>query len=128
MGSEANTALVADTDGGNIVVTRTGPSFWAVVEIMGHRVAAGLVTEVEMFGGKLMMIEQPRSDGTVGRSFYGSGSVFSMCFTTEKEVREHYTNKVIEPLSPDPHARYAIEHREFVRTALYGGEGDKFRF
>jgi hypothetical protein len=32
---------------------------WAIVELMGHRTRAGHVSEVELFGAKMMRIEVP---------------------------------------------------------------------
>ncbi|MCB0252155.1 MAG: hypothetical protein KDI55_00315 [Anaerolineae bacterium] len=74
-------------------MTRSGPSYWAVVEIMGHRERAGLISEVEMFGGKVMMIERPMSGGYIEREFYGLGAVFSWTIVSREVAIGHYTNR-----------------------------------
>lgn len=40
-------------------MSATAFSSWAILELMGHRQRAGLVQEVELFGGKLLRIDIP---------------------------------------------------------------------
>lgn len=40
-------------------MTDTKQTFWALVELMGHQKIAGLVSEVEMGGAKLLRVDVP---------------------------------------------------------------------
>lgn len=60
---------------------------WAVLEVMGHRRRAGLVREVELFGGKLLRIDVPTADGDV-TEFYGCGSIYALRPCSEEVARD----------------------------------------
>lgn len=47
---------------------------WALVEVMGHRRLAGKVTEVNLFGSKMMRVEIPEVDGIPAHEQILSGS------------------------------------------------------
>ena len=60
---------------------------WAKVELMGHRTRVGKVSEVEMFGGKLMRIAALDDDGVEQPiEFYGASAMFCLTLTTEEAV------------------------------------------
>ena len=61
------------------------PAFeqWAVVELMGHRVRAGHVSEVEMFGGRMLRIDlHETSEKKIGTEFYGAHAIYGITVTT----------------------------------------------
>lgn len=60
---------------------------WAIVELMGHVMIAGLVTEEERFGVKMGRCDIPGPDGTVFATQYFSGaSVYRVTPTTEENA------------------------------------------
>lgn len=59
---------------------------WAVIEIMGHRLRAGLIQEVEVFGTKQLRIDIPVDDASV-TEFYGGAAIFSIRLATEEVAR-----------------------------------------
>ena len=64
---------------------------YAIVEIMGHRTHAGIITEVQQFGAAMMRIECPKDgDFALGVEVYhyGGGSIFSYRDSTLEEVCE----------------------------------------
>jgi hypothetical protein len=60
---------------------------WAIVELMGHRQRAGMVREVEMFGGKLLRIDIP-SDGGDVTEFYSVASIYALRPCSEEVARD----------------------------------------
>lgn len=60
---------------------------WAKVELMGHRVRVGRVSEVDRFGAKMLCIEPVEDDGATGATeFYGAAAIFCVTATTEAAV------------------------------------------
>jgi len=88
----------------NVKKEDTKPTFegWAILELYGHRQLAGMVREVELFGGKLCRIDIPEvpegkdpywHDRTLPAvpaftQFYGAGAIFSLTPTTEDVARK----------------------------------------
>lgn len=58
---------------------------WAVLEVMGHRKIAGLVTEVEFAGATMLRIEVPSDPPVV--QLYGGKSIFAITEETEERCR-----------------------------------------
>jgi hypothetical protein len=61
---------------------------WAIVELMGHRTRAGQVSEVELFGAKMMRIEVP---GQAHPEYYSASAIYGIRVCTEDEARNHYS-------------------------------------
>lgn len=59
---------------------------WAVVELMGHRVRTGIVSEVERFGTKMLRIDLPAEEGFV-TEFYGGPSIYGIRPVSEEVGR-----------------------------------------
>jgi len=76
---------------------------WAILELMGHRKLAGLVTEQEIGGSKLIRIDVPGADGNVATQFYGSAAVY--CMTP---VAEELARKVARSYQPEPVTRWDL--------------------
>jgi hypothetical protein len=94
---------------------RTSDSFdtWAVVELFGHVKLAGKVTEVEMFGAKMLRLDVPAVDGHLGfTKFYGGSAVFSLAPTTEE-----IAVGVIRRLRPAPVTPYDVGLRPQLTAA-----------
>ena len=68
---------------------------WAVVELMGHRVIAGQVSEVVQFGSPQLRIDVPGLDGTAITQFYGGSAIYSLTpcdeETARHTLRQRYT-------------------------------------
>lgn len=64
------------------------PIGWAIVELMGHRVIAGFVSEVTRFGAALMRVDVPgREAETAISQLYGGAAIYCVTPTTEETVR-----------------------------------------
>lgn len=69
-------------------------AMWAVLELMGHRVMAGRVSEVEMFGRKLIRIDVPVVDaegafaGRAETHYHSPDALYGLHPTTEEAVME----------------------------------------
>lgn len=50
---------------------------WAILELMGYRRRVGRVSEVEMFGAKLLRIDIPGSGEDI-TEFYGPSAIYSL--------------------------------------------------
>lgn len=62
---------------------------WAIVEIFGNRVTAGLVREVEMVGEKFLRIDTPGPDGeVVCTQHYGGKAIYCLTPCTEEAARK----------------------------------------
>lgn len=82
---------------------------WAIVELMGHRKRPGRVSEVEMFGGKLLRVDIPAEGGDI-TEFYGVTSIYALRPCSEEVARQAmrsvYDLPVIRPATFEQ-----IEHR-----------------
>lgn len=65
------------------------PEEWAKVELMGHRVRYGRVTEVERFGACLLRIDVLRNgdDAPVLTEYYSGAAIFAFTPCTEETAR-----------------------------------------
>jgi hypothetical protein len=60
---------------------------WCVLELMGHRRLAGMVTEVEIAGSGMLRIDVPGEDGPTATQFYSPSAVYAITPTTEAIAR-----------------------------------------
>jgi len=74
---------------------------WAIVEIMGHRTLAGLVSEATIAGAGFLRVDVPRQDGATVTKFIRPTSVFEMHPCTE-EVATARAHRLfgIDPVKP----------------------------
>lgn len=73
---------------------------WAILELMGHRRMAGLVSEQTIGGQAFLRIDVPETPGQAGfTQFYGAGSVYCMTPTTEEIARQVAALSQIRPVS-----------------------------
>ena len=63
---------------------------WAIVELMGHRTFGGRVSEVEMYGGKLLRLDVFDEEGAEPAltQYYGSSAIYCITPSTEEAARE----------------------------------------
>jgi hypothetical protein len=61
---------------------------WAIVELMGHRTRAGLVSEVELFGAKMLRIDIPGVDSP---AHYSAAAIYGITVCSEETARNHWS-------------------------------------
>jgi hypothetical protein len=83
-----------------------------VLELMGHRRLAGLVTEVEIGGASFLRLDVPGEHGEWrATQFYSPSAVYCMTPTTEGIARE-----VAERNQPEPVHRWELKAIEAPET------------
>jgi hypothetical protein len=62
---------------------------WAIVEVMGHRVRAGLVGDAQLGGQTLLRVEHPTEqlDGDPLAEYYSAAAIFGIRPCTEEHAR-----------------------------------------
>jgi hypothetical protein len=74
---------------------------WAYVEIMGHSVIAGRVSERKVGVQVMLQIDVPKSDeGFAFSKLYSPSSIFSISPTTEDWCRKFQKQKINYPVLP----------------------------
>lgn len=72
-----------------------------IVEIMGHQVIAGKVSEETHFGSPLMRVDVPKSSKREGFTvYYGGGAIYKITPTTEEIVKAFVEKQDPEPVKP----------------------------
>jgi hypothetical protein len=79
---------------------------WCLVELMGHRRMAGLVSEATIGGAALTRIDVYLPDGAapILTQFYGPSAIYALTPMGERECRQFAARNV-----PQPVTRYEIE-------------------
>ncbi len=69
--------------------TAESPAFetWGILELMGHVRLAGMVSEVELFGGPMCRIDVPLAEGKWLTRYFGPASIYSLTPTDEAAAR-----------------------------------------
>lgn len=76
---------------------------WAIVEIMGHRVIAGRISEVSRFGASFCRVEVDLPDGTIAAQEYSGSAIFCITPSDEATVRRRQASGTYAgPLAIDP--------------------------
>lgn len=104
----------------------SAPAFkgWALVELMGHRVRAGMVQEVEIAGGKMLRVDMPLTGGDV-TEFYSTAALYSLRPCTEAIAREHCSITYDDPRPVNP-ADYRPSRR--LPAPVDDEDGDEMKF
>jgi hypothetical protein len=72
---------------------------WAILELMGHRRMAGLVSEQTIGGQAFLRIDVPETPSQAAfTQFYGAGSVYCMTPTTEEIARAVAAGAQVRPV------------------------------
>jgi hypothetical protein len=75
-------------------------SNYAIVEIMGHKVVAGLVSKSEMFGGAMLRVDVPAtSEYPAFTQFYGTASIYAITFVSEEVAKRTAEHAAVNPVS-----------------------------
>lgn len=73
---------------------------WAIVELMGHRRLAGMVSEQTIAGQAFLRIDVPgEGDAIEATQFYGANSVYCLTPTTEEVARAAARRNNVAPVS-----------------------------
>lgn len=77
------------------------PTFegWAILELMGHRKPAGMVSEVTLAGGAFIRIDVPGEKGPTATQFYSPAAVYCITPTTENLARAFAQRAQPEPVT-----------------------------
>ena len=59
---------------------------WGILELLGHVRVAGIITEEELFGGKIGRIDIPTASG-FATQYFGHGSIYRLTPCTEQVAR-----------------------------------------
>jgi hypothetical protein len=111
---------------------------WGVVEMMGHRVCAGRLSEEERFGGKVGRVDVPDDNDGFVTVFFTPQSLYCLTVVTEEvaraKARDHrvapvYTYKVPDGEQLERPAR-AITARDHERELddFYADRRDRDAF
>lgn len=92
---------------------------WAVLELMGHRKLAGLVSEATIAGGAFIRIDVPGASGPEATQFYAPQAVY--CITP---VSEELARRVALTTAPRPVTRWDLP-REVPGRLVDSDEGDE---
>lgn len=78
---------------------------WCIVELFGHQVIAGRVTEQVVGGSSFIRVDVPETDGQPAFTrFYGNGAIYSFTPVSEQVARlaiKRYTPKPVTIYIPD---------------------------
>lgn len=109
---------------------------WAVVELMGRRRVAGLCTEVEQFGARMLRVDIPGvgPDGapTMVTQLYGGSAIYCLTPTTEQIARSVAGFNEVRPVHayelprlPQPTAAPAPQPGDQTPMPFAEGPGDR---
>lgn len=91
---------------------------WAIVELMGHRVRAGQVQEVEIAGGKMLRVDIHCKDGAVLTEFYSTSAIYSLRPCSEEIARDEMSGY------SDPRPVKPVEYRQPASKRLAHEDAD----
>lgn len=90
---------------------------YAILELMGHRKLAGKVSETTVFGGVLLRIDIPGTNGSYTTQFYSPQSIYCLTPTTEDIARKYAANNRPEPVAhwelPAPRVNLPEDDQDF---------------
>lgn len=102
---------------------RTPFAEWAILELMGHRRLAGFVSDVELFGGRMLRIDVPATETQPGATqFYSVASVYALTPTTEATARA-----VAAGARPAPVQRWELPAPQ-EPSRVFGDRGDDYDY
>lgn len=85
---------------------------WAIVELMGHRVRAGQVREVELAGGKMLRVDVHCEDGVVLTEYYSTAAIYALRPCSEEIARAEMKGYA------DPRPVRPVEYRTARRDRI----------
>lgn len=76
---------------------------WCVLELMGHRKLAGMVSEQAIGGASFIRIDVPGENGMVATQFYSPASIY--CITP---VKEEIARGLAKSYQPEPVSKWEL--------------------
>lgn len=87
---------------------------WGIVELMGHKVVAGMVSKSEMLGAALLRVDVPATSAYPEfTQFYGTSAIYCVTFVSEEVARRTAEANKTNPVSvyvPDLVTREQMEN------------------
>lgn len=78
----------------------TDDKTWGIVELMGHKVVAGLVSKDEMLGKPMLRVDVPTtSTFDAFTQFYGEAAIYCVTFVSEAVARLTAEQIKVNPVS-----------------------------
>lgn len=81
---------------------------WAIIELFGHNVIAGFVSEQTIGGAALVRVDVPQVDDNhpAFTKFFGGGAIYAMTPTSEQHARQAAAQIRVRPVAlyvlPEP--------------------------
>lgn len=73
---------------------------WGIVELMGHKVVAGMVSKSEMLGKPLLRVDVPPTSAYPEfTQFYGESAIYCVTFVSEEVARRTAEAQKVNPVS-----------------------------
>jgi hypothetical protein len=73
---------------------------WGIVELMGHKVVAGLIQKSEMLGKPMLRVDVPATSGYQAfTQFYGEAAIYCVTFTSEEVAKRTAEEVKVNPVS-----------------------------
>lgn len=112
-------------------MTREPYTGWCCLNLLGHRQRVGIVSEVEMYGGKLLRIDVPCGEEFV-TEYYGTAAVYSLEPISEEVGRQKHLTRDFRPVNPlsfrEPTEQEILAHIEArARRISYDRDSDRYR-
>lgn len=96
---------------------------WAVLELLGHRVRYGQVSEVSLFGEPFCRIDIPTDPPTT--EFYSGKSIYGLRAASEDSIRAHHAPRKQLPAGDDDATPFDDEPDIDEFDADSGGQHDE---
>lgn len=73
---------------------------WAVIELMGHKVVAGLISKSEMLGKPMLRVDVPATSAYIAfTQFYGESAIYCVTFVSEEVAKLTAEQTKVNPVS-----------------------------
>lgn len=73
---------------------------WGIVELMGHKVVAGLISKSEMLGKPMLRVDVPATSAYQAfTQFYGEAAIYCVTFTSEEVATRTAEEVKVNPVS-----------------------------
>lgn len=73
---------------------------WGIVELMGHKVVAGLIQKSELLGKPMLRVDvQATSTFSEFTQFYGEAAIYCVTFTSQEVARRTAEQCQVNPVS-----------------------------
>lgn len=95
---------------------------YAQVELMGHRVRCGKISEEESYGSKFLRIDIPFESGVV-TEYYGGSAIYAITPLSEEICKDRIGKHDPRPVQP---LQYRLEDKTTTKPSVFedADEGD----